>query len=104
MAVAEGRKNAATSPLERELEIRFAMQTQVCNIPRKLQLAKTNVTCRVVVASRSKFDILRLISVSEPNFCCLVEAMDNVIEVIDIFRVREVFWMAKMNKDNKGRL
>lgn len=80
------------------------MEIQVYNIPRKLQLAKTDVACRVVVASRSKFDILRLVSVSEPNFCCLVKAMDDVIEVIDIIRVREVFWMAKMNKDNKGRV
>ena len=47
--------------------------------PHQFQLTKTNIVARVVVSSRSKFDILRFLSFHKPKFGRLIKTRDDVV-------------------------
>jgi hypothetical protein len=67
-----------------------ARREELCHlVPTDFQLPKTNIVVFIVILCRTKFDVLWVIRVPEADFCCCVEAKDDVIEVVDEFRVQE---------------
>lgn len=75
----EGVKKEATAGLTMICEYNLRIKNgKVGHLPLELQLPRTNLVFRIVVPKGSKFDILRLICTSKPQFGCLVEAFYNV--------------------------
>jgi hypothetical protein len=49
----------------------------------ELELSKSNVASGIVVASRPKLDVLRLLIIAEADFGGFIEAADNVVQVFN---------------------
>ena len=57
------------------------------DLPGKFQLAETDANAGIVIPCGAELDVLRLFIVAEPDLCGLVEATDDVIKIIHVFRV-----------------
>lgn len=51
----------------------------------------------VVIARGAEFDVLWVVGIPEADFGCCVEATDDVVEVVDEFRVGEEDWQGLMS-------
>ena len=69
----DGSKNDATSELKKKKIQYILMRFYDGCIPKKFQLAKANVEQGIFIANASKFDILRLVCIAEPELGSLVE-------------------------------
>jgi hypothetical protein len=54
-------------------------------VPSNFQLSETNIVVSIVISCRTKFDVLWVFGVPEADFCCCVEATDDVVKVVDEF-------------------
>ena len=70
----DGSKKEATSELRKDIVHPMSRYYAGC-IPKKFQLARTNVEYGIVIADATKFDILRLICIPEPELGSLVESI-----------------------------
>ena len=60
------------------------------NLPKKLQLAKPNVVVGIIVACRAKFHVLRFLRVPETKFRRLVETANDVIDIVNEWRLGKI--------------
>jgi hypothetical protein len=61
------------------------------DVPIELELAVEDVTLGILVAQISKSNVLRVIFVFESSFTPIVEASDDVVEVVYVFRIFQMF-------------
>lgn len=64
----------------------FEYQRHALNIkrllPGELELSRTYIILRIFVTHGSELDVLRIISVTEPQFCSLIEDIFHLLDDI----------------------
>jgi len=82
MQSTEGWKNFAMSDLSKITVNNILLIVNGSHLPIQLQLPKPNVELRIVISSRSELDVLRFTGTLEPRFRSLVEALNNMVDVL----------------------
>ena len=57
-------------------------------------MAESDIIALVVIPCSAKFDILRFVWISKPEFGSLVKAFDNIVQVCQKSRILEVIYTA----------
>lgn len=88
MHCTDGSKNDATSDLKIPSRI-SAFENALKNLPRYLELSRSNIESYVLITSGTKFDILGVIDIPKAQLGRLVKAPSNVLNIIRKLRVTE---------------
>jgi hypothetical protein len=59
------------------------IKANINDLPHQFQLTKANIAFLVIVPSRSKLDVFRLMGVPKPKFGCLVKTTDDMLQIIE---------------------
>ena len=73
------------------------------NVPGQFQLPKTNITRGIVISGTAKLDVLRLLVVVETQLGRLVEAADDVVQIVVEVRFLQVVWKPSQRRRCKTR-
>ena len=74
----DGSKKEATSELKKDIAYPRSRSYYVWYVPKKFQLARTNVEFGIFITNAAKLDILRLVCVPKPELGSLVKTSYNV--------------------------